>query len=170
MQKRHACLKRGQMGHKRKIHNLLHRRACKHCKAGLTAGHNIGMVAENGKRMSGQRTGAYMEYAGQQLAGDLIHVGDHQQQALAGSKGRGKSTAYQRAVHGAGCTGLGLHLRNSHGLPEQILASVSSPLISDLRHGRGRRNGVNGGNIAESISHMAGSGITVYGHFFSHLS
>ena len=35
------------------------------------------------QRVRGQRAGAYVEHAGQQFAGDLVHIGDHQQKALA---------------------------------------------------------------------------------------
>ena len=48
--------------------------------------------------------------AGQLLAGDLVHVGDHQQQALGGGVGGGQGAGGQRAVHRAGGAGLGLHL------------------------------------------------------------
>jgi hypothetical protein len=36
-----------------------------------------------------------------QLARDLVHIGDHQQQALRGGEGGGQRAGLQRAVHGS---------------------------------------------------------------------
>ena len=88
--------------------------------------------------MVSQRTGAHVEDAGQQLAGDLVHVRDHQQQALRRGERRGERTGLQRAVHGTGSAGFGLHLSDADRLTEKILAIVRSPVVRDFRH-RGRR-------------------------------
>ena len=65
----------------------------------------------------------------------------------------------------SGGTGLGLHLSNLHRLTKQILTILRRPLIRDFRHGRGRRDGVNGCHIAERISDMADGGIAVHSEF-----
>ena len=62
----------------------------KHCEAGLAAAHNIAVVAKDGKGMVREGTGGYVEYSGKLLAGDLVHVGDHQQQALGSGEGGGQ--------------------------------------------------------------------------------
>ena len=46
---------------------------------------------------------------------------------------------------------LGLHFAYMDGLAEKILRAFSRPLIHDLRHGRGRGDGVNGCHVAERI-------------------
>lgn len=51
-----------------------------------------------------------MEHAGQLLSRDLVHIGDHQQQALGRGVRGGQGTGAQRAVDSTGGTGLGLHL------------------------------------------------------------
>ena len=53
-----------------------------------------------------------MEHARQQFAGDLIHIGNHQQQTLRRGERRRQGTALQRTVYGACGTGFGLHLDN----------------------------------------------------------
>ena len=161
-------LKRGKMRHKRQIHYLLNRSAGQHGKASLTTCHNVRMVAENGKRVSRERTSAYMEYAGKQFARDFIHIGNHKQQTLAGGKGAGKRACGKRAVNSARSASFRLHLSYPHSLSEQVFPSESGPFIAYLRHGRGGSNGIDSGNIAKSIGHMACSRIAVNGHGFCH--
>ena len=76
------ALQSGQMGHGRQIHDLLDVALAQHGKAGLAAGHHVGVVAEDVQRLGGHGTGGDMEHGGQLLGCDLVHVGDHQQQAL----------------------------------------------------------------------------------------
>ncbi len=79
MQKGHAGLYGGKMRDQREIHDFLHGGGGKHGKTGLAAGHNVRMVAEDGERMRRKRTGGNMKHAREQLAGNLVHIGDHQQ-------------------------------------------------------------------------------------------
>ena len=45
----HARLERGQMGHGRQVHDLLHGAFAEHGKASLAAGHHILVVAKDAK-------------------------------------------------------------------------------------------------------------------------
>ncbi len=99
---RDAALDGGQVRHGGQIHDLLRVGLGEHGEAGLAAGHNVGMVAENVQRVGGNRTRGNMEYARQQLASDLVHVRDHQEQALRSGVGGGQRAGCERAVHGAG--------------------------------------------------------------------
>ena len=145
----------------RQVHHLLHGRGGEHCEAGLTRGHHVLMVAEDRKRLGRQRTRRYVEYAGQQLAGDLVHIGNHQQQTLRCRKSRSQRTALQRSVHGAGGTGLRLHLDYPDCFSENIFTTLSGPLIDKFRHRRGRSDGVNRRNLREHISYVGCRVITV---------
>ena len=168
VQERHGALQRGDMGDERHVLRLLNGVGSQHRKAGLAAGHHVGVVAEDRQRVVGQRTSAHVEDAGQQLAGDLVHVRDHQQQALGRGERRGERAGLQRAVHGTGGAGFGLHLRDADRLTKEILAIVRSPVIRNFRH-RGRRGDrVDRCHFAERISDVADSGIAVNGHFLSH--
>ena len=118
--------------------------------------------------MIGQGAGAHVEHGGGQLAGDLVHVGDHQQQALGSGEGGGQGAGGQGAVHGTGRASLGLHFGDLHGLAEQVLTLLGGPLIGHLRHGGGRRDGVDGCHVAERVCDMADGGIAVHGHFDCH--
>jgi hypothetical protein len=72
-----------------------------------------------------------------QLAGDLVHVGDHQQQTLAGGEGRRQRAGLQRAVHRAGGAAFRLHLDDGGHLPHRLRmpaaaqSSASSPIGDD---------------------------------------
>ena len=84
---RNAGLNGGKVGNQGQIHAFLDRTGAEHGEAGLPAGHDVLVVAEDGQCVAGQGTGGNMEDAGQKLAGDLVHVGDHQEQALGGRVG-----------------------------------------------------------------------------------
>ena len=62
------------------------------------------MVAEDRQRVAGERTGRHVEYTGQKLAGDLVHVGDHQQETLRCGVGGGQGSGLERTVNGTGGT------------------------------------------------------------------
>ena len=112
---------RGQVRHSGQVHDLLRVGLGQHGKARLAAGIYVGMIAEDVQRMAGHGTGGHMEHGGQQLTGDLVHVGDHQQQALGRGERGGQRAGGQGAVHGAGRARLGLHLHNFHFGAEDVL-------------------------------------------------
>ena len=157
-----AALDGGQMGHGGQVHDLLHIALCQHGKAGLAAGHDVGVVAEDVQRVGGHGTGRDMEHAGQQLAGDLVHVGDHQQQALRGSVGAGHGTGGQRAVNGAGGTGLGLHLADLDRGAKDILTTRGGPLVHIVGHGAGGGDGVDTRDLGKGVGYMGGRCIAVH--------
>jgi len=70
------------LGDKREIHHLLYGVGCEQRKTGLAHGHNIGMVAENGQGLRGDGTRRDMKNGTRQLAGNLVHIRNHQQQTL----------------------------------------------------------------------------------------
>ena len=85
---RNTSLNCRQMRYSAQVHNLLRVGLTQHGETGLTAGIHVGMIAKDIQCLRCHRTGRNMKHSGQQLAGDLIHIGDHQQQAL-GSGVRG---------------------------------------------------------------------------------
>lgn len=82
--------------------------AGQHGKGRLAAVHHVGVVAEDGECMGAHGTGRHMQYAGQPLAGDTVHGGDHQHKALRGGEAGGQRAGLQCAVTCAAGTGLGL--------------------------------------------------------------
>ena len=161
VQEGNASLQGNDVSHTGQVHHLLNRRSCQHSKAGLTGGHHVLVVTENREGVRSQRTSRHVEDTRQQLTGNLIHVGNHQQQTLRSGEGRGQSTRLQRAVYGTGSTGLRLHLNHLYGLTEDVLATLRSPLVHVLCHGRRRGDGVNSGNLREHISHVSCCIVTI---------
>ena len=162
-----SALDRCKVSNSAEIHNFLRVGLCKHCKAGLTAGVNIGMIAENVKCVGSNAASRYMENAGEKLTGDLIHIGYHEQKALGCSVSSGESTGCERTVNGAGCACLRLHLGNLNGGAEDILETLRRPLVNVVCHGAGRSYRVDTGNFRERIGHICRSVVTVHGLHFS---
>ena len=149
------------------VHDLLHVAGAEHRKAGLTAGHHVGVVAEDVERVRSDAARGHMDDAGQQLAGDLVHIRNHQQQALRGGVRRRQSAGGKRAVHGTGSAGLRLHFDHLHRLPEYILSAVRRPLIRDLGHHRRRRDRIDAGYLRKRIGNMRCGRVAVHRYLFS---
>ena len=163
----HVALDGGQVGHGAQIHALLGVDGAQHGVPGGTAGHHVRVVAEDGQGVGGHRPGGDVDDVGLQAAGDLVHVGDHQQQALGGSEGGGEGAGGQRAVDRAGGPRLRLHLGDAHRLAEDVLPAGGAPLIGQLRHdGRGG-DGVDGSHLGKGVGHVRRSGIAIHGDDFS---
>ena len=124
------------------------------------------MIAEDVERGSRERACRNVEHAGEQLARDLVHVGDHEQQTLRSGERGGQSAGCERTVDGTRRAALGLHLGDAERLPEHIELTFGRPLVGCLRHGRGRRDGIDGRDFGESVRYVRSGGIPVDSHFF----
>ena len=67
--------------------------------------------------------------------GNLVHIGNHQQQTLRCGEGRTERTGLERTVERTRSTRFGLHLHDLHGLSEDILSSPCGPFVHILGHG-----------------------------------
>ncbi len=162
-----AAFDGGQVSHSTQIHDLLHVGLAQHGEAGLTAGIHIGVVTEDVQRLRGDGTGGNVEYCGQQLTGDLEHVGDHQQQTLRSGVGGRQGTGCQRAVDSTGGTGLGLHFNDLDGVAEDVLPAGSGPLVNVVGHGAGGGDGVDASYLGKGVADVGGSSVAVHGLEFS---
>ena len=144
------------------IHNLLNVAGAKHCKAGLAASHNVTVVAENVQCMRSDTTCGYMDNTGKKFTGDLVHIGDHEEQTLGSGVSCGERTCCQRAVDCTGCAALGLHLDDLNGLSENIFLAFGSPFVGYFRHRGGRSDRINSGNFRKGIRYRSRSGVTVH--------
>ncbi len=168
VEERNFRLQGGEVGDKRKVHDLLHRVGREHRKTRLTASHHVRVIAENVESVRRKGTSAHVEDGGQQFARDLIHIGDHQEQALARGVSGGKRTCHEGAVHSARRAAFGLHLRQTELLPEHIHATLRRPFVGDLSHRRGRRDRIDRRNFREGIRNVARRSITVNSLFETH--
>ena len=94
------------------------------------------MVTEDAQCVNAECPRRDVEYAGEHFACDLIHIGDHQQQALRGSISGGQSSRLERAMNCAGGTAFRLHFNHLYWLTKEVFLSIGSPFIHILCHRR----------------------------------
>ena len=151
----------GKMCYCSKVHNFLYGVCSEHSKTGLSCSHNVCMVAENAQSMCSKGSCGYVEYAGHELAGDLVHIRDHKKETLRSCECACESTCSEGTVYCTCSTAFRLHFCNSHRLPENVLSAVSSPFIAGFCH-RGRRSDrVDRADIGKSIRNMSRSCISI---------
>ena len=163
VQEGHARLERGRVGDQGEVHRLLHRAGRQHREAGGARGHHVAVVAEDGERLRGERAGGHVEDRRRQLAGDLVHVGDHQQEPLRRGEGRRQRSRRERPVQRARGPALALQLRHGRHRAPEIGATLGRPLVGPFPHGRGRRDRVDGDDVAELIRDASGRLVAVQG-------
>ncbi|MPM48231.1 hypothetical protein SDC9_94955 [bioreactor metagenome] len=151
MHKRKSCADCRQMRNGAEVHNLLSAGRSQHGKAGHTAAHNVGVITENGQCMGRQRSCRNMEHAREELACNLVHIRNHQQQALRRRISRSQSAGLQGAVNRTSGAAFRLHLDDIYRAAKQIFLSLCCPGVHMLRHRRGRGNWENAGNFSKSI-------------------
>ena len=122
------------MSYRGKVHDLLRIGFGKHCESGLTAGVNVGMIAENVERVRCYATGGYMKDRREKLSGNFIHVGDHKQKPLGSCISCSKSAGRERTVYRTCGACLRLHFHNLYGCSEDVFHTGGSPLIDIVSH------------------------------------
>ena len=166
---RNAAFESGSVGHESEVLAFLHAAGGEHGKAGLAAGHHVGVVTENRKALHGKGTGSHMEDRGGQFARNLVHVRDHQEKTLGCGEGRGQSTGLQSTVNGTGSATFGLHFKHAGNLSPNILLACSTPVVGVLSHRTRRCNRVDSRNFANSKRYASGGFVTITrNHLFCH--
>ncbi len=113
-----------------------------------------------------------MEDSRKHLAGDLVHVRDHQEKSLGCCVGRCEDTGLEGAVHCSGGAGLTFQLCDAYCLAPEVLFSVGSPFVNVLCHRRGWCDRIDAGVLAEKISDVRHGSVTITSDeflFFSHI-
>ena len=105
------------------------------------------MIPEDGQGVGGHGPGRDMEDGGQKFAGDLEHVGNHEEEALGGGEGSGQRSGGKAPVYRAGRAGLGLHFPDRYSLAKDVFLPFSCPFIRYLAHSGRRGNGINGRRV-----------------------
>ena len=159
---RNAALDRSEMCNSSQVHDLLRVGLCEHCETGLTAGINVGVVTEDVQCVGSDAASGYVEYAGQQLTGNLVHIRDHQEKALRSGVGGGQCTGIQGAVNRTRSTCLRLHLLNLNGCTKDVLDTLCGPLVNVVCHRAGRRDRIDTGDFREGVGHICSSIVAVH--------
>ena len=171
VEERNGGLDRGEVRDGGDVLGFLDGAGGDHREAGLAGRHHVLVVAEDGEGVGGQGAGRHVEHGREHLAGDLVHVRNHQEEALGRREGGGEDTGLEGAVHGAGGSTLALHLGNPDGFAPEVLLAVSGPLVDVLGHRGGRRDRVDGGVLAEQVGDVRGGVVAITGDeflFFCH--
>ena len=164
---RNAGTQSGRLGDQGEVHDLLDIVGAEHGPAGGAAGHDVGMVAEYRERLCRDGSGRDVEDGGGQLAGDLVHVGDHQQQSLAAGEGRGQRAGLQRTMDGSGGATLGLQFGHQrHGAPD-VLFTGGALDVGYFPHDGGGGDRVDGDDFVGGVGDVRGGGVAVDGYHFS---
>ncbi|MPM81537.1 hypothetical protein SDC9_128591 [bioreactor metagenome] len=168
-EERDFAFQRCKVGNKREVVGFLNRGGGGHRETGRAATHHVGVVAEDRQRLRRKRTGGNMKDRREHFTGDLVHVRDHEQQALAGRVGGGQRTGRQRPVHRARGACLGLHFSDFQLLTEHVPEPLAGPDVGVLSHRRRRGDRIDRRNFAERVSHVRRRVVPVDGlHFLRH--
>jgi hypothetical protein len=151
----------GCMGYHGEVHGFLDAGGTEHGPAGLAGGHDVLVVAEDGQGAGGHGPGGDVEDRRGALAGDLVHVGDHEEESLAGGEGGGQGAGGQGAMDGTGGAGLGLHLHYLRDGAVDVLAALGGKLVGKLAHGRGGCDRVDRDHLGARVGYMGGGGVAV---------
>ena len=161
VQERDSGPQRRGVADEREVVGLLHRAGGQHRPAGGAGVHDVGVVAEDGQGVGGDGARRHVDHARRELTGDLEHVGDHQQQALAGGEGRRQCPLLQRAVQRAGGASLRLHLDDVGRQPPPVRTACGGPIVGVLAHRRRRRDRIDGDHLAQRVRHPGGGFVPV---------
>ena len=167
VQEGNSALDRGEVSNGAEIHTFLRIVGAEHRVTCLTAGIDVGVVAEDGKCVAGQRTSGYVDNAGEQLARHFVHVGDHQEQALRSGVGGSERTCRERAVNSTCCAALRLHLSNLNFSSEKVFQTVCRVLVGQVSHYGRRGDGIDSSNIGKRVGNVSDSAVTIHGFHFS---
>ncbi len=151
MEERDPRPQRGGMRDQREVVRLLDRARREHRPAGRARVHDVAVVAEDREGVRRDRPGRDMDDRRRQLAGDLEHVGDHQEQALRRREGRGQGALLERPVERSGGARLGLHLDDVGDLAPQVGPARGGPVVAMLGHRRGRGDRVDRDHFADGV-------------------
>ena len=163
MQHGDAGAQGGGVGDEGEVMGFLHRGGGEQGEAGAAGGHHVGMVAEDRQGLGGDGAGGDVEDHGGEFAGDLEHVGQHQQQALRCGEGGGERAGLERAVQGAGGPRLGLHFLHHGDVAPDVRCALGRPLVGQFGHRGGGGDGVDGADFADPVGDVGDGGVAVHG-------
>ena len=103
MQKGNPRVEGGDLANGRHVVGLLYRKTTEHTQTTTTDKHGITMISINGKGFSCQGTRGDVDDCRQQFAGNLVNVGNKEQQTLRGCKGRCQGSRNEGSMQGTGC-------------------------------------------------------------------
>ena len=165
--KRDAGFERCSLRDEREIHDLLDRVRSEHRPAGLPYSHDVLMIAKDRERLGGKGAGRHVEHRGSQLARNLIHVGDHEKQALRRGESGRQRAGLQSAVNRARRAAFALHLHDGRNGPPDVWLALRRPLIGPFPHRRRRGDGINSDDFISLLGNVCSRFVPIDSDFCS---
>ncbi len=163
--KRHAGFESRGLCDQSGVHDFLNIIGSQQRPAGLADRHDVLMVSEDGQSLRSDGARGNMNDAGREFTSDLVHVGDHEEQTLGRGERSGQAAALKSAVQRACGAALTLHFHHvGNGSPDVGL-TIRGPLVTELAHGRRRRDGINRYNFIGFVRDVCGGFVAVNSHF-----
>ena len=156
VQERHAALERGRVGDRGQVLGRLHVRRRQHRPAGRPDRHHVALVAEDRQRVGRQGPRGDVDHGRRELAGDLVHVRDHQQEALRRRERRAQRAGLKSPVQRPGRAALALHLDHLRDRAPQVRSSGGGPGVRELAHRGGRRDRIDGDDLRQPVGDRGG--------------
>ena len=163
MKKRDTRFERRGVSDHGEILRLLHRSRGEHGPAGCSRSHHVAVVPENRERLRCDRSRRDMENATRQLAGDLVHIRNHQEQTLRCRECRAEGASLQGAMNGSRRAAFALHLNDRRHCPPQVSYALGRPLVSPFPHRRRGCNWIEGDYFVERIGDTGNRFVCVNG-------
>ena len=126
------------------------------------------MIAEDRQRVRRDRTGGDVEDRRRQFAGDLVHVGNHQQQTLRCRKRRRQRPRLQGAMDGAGSAAFRLQFDNLGNAAPDVGLALCRPLVGQFAHAGRRSDRVNRDHFGNAKGNRGNGLIAVDGQHLVH--
>jgi hypothetical protein len=98
MQKGYSRVERRDLRNDRHVVCLLHRKGGYHGQSAATDDHRVTVVSIDGKCLTRQRPRGNVDDRGEEFAGNLVKIGNVEQQALRGREGRGERARNESSV------------------------------------------------------------------------
>ncbi|CAB4853452.1 unannotated protein [freshwater metagenome] len=122
-----------------------------HREPGAPRSHHVAVVAEDAEGMRGHRASGDVNHRGGQFAGDLEHLRQHQQQALAGGERGGQRPTKHGTVQRGRSASLTLHLDHLGDDAPQVRVALRAPFIGMLAHWRSGSDRVDRNHLGEQM-------------------
>ncbi len=161
VEERHARPERGGMRHEGEVVRLLDGAGREHRPPRRPGVHHVAVVTEDREGVSSESASSDVDDRGCQLAGDLEHVRNHQEESLRRREGRRQGTLLEGAVHRTRRAALGLHLDHVGNLAPQVRPFRGRPVVGVLRHRRGGGDREDRDHLAHRIRDARGRFVAV---------
>ena len=165
VEERDLGFERRSVGDEREVLRFLHGSGGEHREARLAAGHDVRVVAEDVEALVREGAGGHVEDRRRELARDLVHVGDHQQEALRRRERRREGAGRERAVDRAGGAALGLHLDDLGDVAPEIGLALGGEFVARLRHRGGGGDRVDRADFAALEGDLRARSVAVHHDF-----